>query len=478
MDTVLNLLIIQGFIGAFDTLYHHELTERLPSRLGARREVTIHAFRAMLYSIVFGGLAWFEWHGAWAWFFAALILVEVWLTLWDFVIEDETRKLPASERITHTILAINGGAAFGLFAFTWLLWNAQPTHLVLVDYGWKSLVLNLLAIGVLLSGIRDALAAYRMQVNLDTPVNFTKAPKRILVTGGTGFVGEPLVRGLLAAGCDVTLITRDPLRAAYLFQGKVRSIRRCSELASDTTIDAVINLAGAPVVGGLWSPKRRALLLQSRIGITQDVVNWMRHANPRPRVLVQASAVGFYGCQAADQLLHERSPAGDEFMSQLCQQWEQHAAAVDALGVRRITLRLGVVFGASGGALPMQLLSFRLGLGALLGTGRQPLSWIHLEDVLRLMARALSDVNYQGTYNAVAPELLTQAEFARAMGASVGRPVWLRIPAGILNALLGEMARLFVAGQQAVPQRLLASGYVFRYPNLKAALKQITGEQA
>lgn len=475
METVLNLLILQGLLGAFDTLFHHELTERLPSRVGARKEVAIHAMRAILYGVVFAGLAWLAWYGVWAWLLAGIILIEIFLTLWDFVVEDQSRKLPATERILHTILAINGGAAFGLFALIWLNWLTHPSELVLIGAGWKSWLLTLFALGVTLSGLRDAWAVRQLGRLKPASVNFNKSPQRILVTGGTGFIGEPLVNGLVAAGCEVTLVTRDPLRAAYLYQGKVRCIRTIQELSSNCSMDAVINLAGAPVVGPRWNAKRRNLLLQSRIATTQALTTWMQRARQRPRVLIQASAVGFYGCQPAQQWLDESAPPGQEFMSDLCQQWEQHAAAVDTLGVRRVTLRLGLVFGTSGGALPMLLLSYRLGLGALLGDGRQAMSWIHLEDVLALIARGLYDPSFYGTFNAVAPEPLTQAGFAQTMGAAVRRPVWLRIPASVLYALLGEMARVFVAGQQAIPKRLQLAGYRFRYPSLSSALKQITG---
>ena len=479
MDIILNLLIAQGLLGAFDTLYHHELTEALPRRSGARKELSIHALRSVLYGVVFAGIAWLEWLGIWAGVLAMIVLIEVFLTLWDFVVEDQTRKLPASERVLHTVLAINGGAVFGLFfTLVWLDWLGQSSALLAINYGWQSGVLTLFAFGVTLSGIRDAFAAWRLKDCRPAPVRFTNPPRRVLVTGGTGFIGEPLVQGLLAAGCEVTLFTRDPLRAAYLFEGRVRSVRDWSALSPETIFDAVVNLAGAPVVAGRWTRSRRQLLIKSRVGTTQGLVDWLSRAKHRPSVLVQASAVGFYGVQPAHHLLDETAPPADEFMSELCQQWETCAAGVDALGIRRVTLRLGLVFGASGGALPMLLLAYRFGFGAKLGDGSQALSWIHLEDVLALIDKALSDPNYVGIYNAVAPEPLTQAVFAQSAGAILRRPVWLRVPAWLLNALLGEMARLFVAGQQALPMRLNQAGYAFRYPTLSTALRQVTGEQA
>ena len=198
MDIILNLLIAQGLLGAFDTLYHHELTEALPRRPSTRKELSIHALRAVLYGAVFAGIAWLEWRGIWAGVLAMIVLIEVFLTLWDFVVEDQTRKLPASERVLHTVLAINGGAVFGLFfAFTWLDWLAQPSALFAVSYGWKSAVLTLFALGVTLSGVRDGFAAWRLKDCPAAPIQFTNPPRRVLVTGGTGFV-EQMLSGLHA----------------------------------------------------------------------------------------------------------------------------------------------------------------------------------------------------------------------------------------------------------------------------------------
>ena len=476
MDLILSLLIAQGLLGAFDTIFHHELTEALPRHVSARKELSIHALRAVLYGLVFAGMAWLEWHGVWAGVLGIIILIEVLLTLWDFVVEDQTRKLPASERVLHTVLAINGGAIFGLFfALVWLDWLYQPGALLAIDYGWKSIALTVFGAGVTASGVRDAFAAWGLRDCSATPVQFTQPPRRILITGGTGFIGEPLVQGLLAAGCEVTLFTRDPLRAAYIFQGRVRCVRDWHALSNETVFDAVINLAGAPVATRRWSAQRKILLINSRVDITQDLVDWLGRAQHRPSVLLQASAVGFYGARPANHLLDETAAPADEFMSVLCQQWEACAAGVDALGMRRVTLRLGLVFGASGGALPMQLPAYRLGFGARLGDGKQAISWIHLDDLLTLIGTALSDPDYSGVYNAVAPEVLTQAAFAQGVGAVLRRPVWLRVPAWLLNILLGEMARLFVAGQQAVPLRLKQAGFAFRYPTLSIALRQITG---
>ncbi|KAF0812293.1 Epimerase family protein [Andreprevotia sp. IGB-42] len=343
MEIVLSLLMLQGVLGALDTVYHHELTVALPRQASARKELAIHSVRALLYGVVFAGIAWLEWRGGWLLVLAGLVGIEVLLTLWDFVIEDNSRKLPATERILHTILAINGGAVFGLLAVHALMhWWPQASALVVHDYGWPSWVLSVFAAGVALSGVRDGWAAFRLGHPAPAAPNpFIGAHRRVLVTGGTGFIGTELVRQLLVAGHEVTLLARDPVRVAYLFDGQVRSVRRFDELARDCAFDAVINLAGAPVAGGRWTAARKAVLMRSRVDLTDALVAWIRTATHRPAVLINGSAIGFYGDQPDGAPLDENAPPADEFMSALCQRWEASAAQVDIMDVRRVVLRLG-----------------------------------------------------------------------------------------------------------------------------------------
>lgn len=477
LDWTLHLLLLQGLLGALDTIYHHELTVALPSQPSAQRELRIHALRALLYGLLFAGMAWGEFHGAWVLAVGGLVAVEVGLTLWDFVVEDHSRKLPASERVLHTVLAINGGALFGLYAWQLAQWLQLPTALLWVDRGWISWVLSVLALGVAISGVRDGLAARtlgRAQATAQPVANpfLALAPQQVLVTGGTGFIGEALVQQLLAAGHGVSLLTRDPLRAAYRFQGRAACLHSLDELSGRERFDAVINLAGAPVVGPPWSARRKAQLLASRVGTTHSLLHWLARAGHKPAVWVQASAIGYYGVRPPGERLSEDSAPGTGFMSELCREWESCADQARASGVRQVVLRLGLVFGP-GGALPALLRPYRLGCGGRLGHGQQIMSWIHREDVLHLIARSLADGHMAGVYNAVAPEAVTQAEFARTAGHLLHRPVWLHLPAEPLRALLGEMAQLFVDGQQVYPARLLAESYRFRHPALKQALENL-----
>ena len=298
-------------------------------------------------------------------------------------------------------------------------------------------------------------------------------PQRVLVTGGTGFIGRALVERLLDAGHAVTVLTRDPARAAGLLGGRVACVRSADALAPDAAFDAIVNLAGAPVVGPRWTERRKALLLASRVGVTRALAGWLKRAPGRPAVWVQASAIGFYGARDPGEALTEDSPAGRGFMAELCVRLEAAAGEIADLGVRVVALRLGLVFGRGGGALPALLLPYRFGLGARLGDGRQVVSWIHRDDVIALVARSLGDASMRGAYNAVAPEAVAQADFAAAAGRALHRPVWLRVPAAPVRLLAGEMAQLFVDGQRVVPRRLLDTGYAFRFPTLRAALEDL-----
>ncbi|MFC1748720.1 TIGR01777 family oxidoreductase [Pseudomonadota bacterium] len=473
INWVLTLLIVQGVLGAIDTLYHHEMTVALPQRPGAKKELAIHSVRALLYAVVFAAIAKFEFHGAWIAFISIIVVIEVALTLWDFIVEDNSRKLPSSERILHTILAINGGAVFGLYAWQLAQWSALPTALVGVDYGWASHILILFAIGVALSGIRDGLAAWRLDNTAAAPNPFIGIEnRRILVTGGTGFIGEAVVNQLLDAGHNVTVWVRDPIRAAYLFDGRARCVRDMNTLDSSEHFDAIINLAGAPVIGPRWSTKRKTQLMASRLNTTQAVLKWVEQATTRPTTWIQASAIGYYGVRNASEALNETSSKGGGFMSELCANWEEAAHAAETLGLKRITLRLGLVFGP-GGALPPLLLPYYFGLGGRMGSGKQVMSWIHRDDVLKLIAEAISNETMQGTYNAVAPDAITQAEFAHTVGKTLKRPVWLHLPATPIRWLAGEMAQLFVDGQRVTPNRLLSQGFKFRHPTLKGALRDL-----
>ena len=299
-----------------------------------------------------------------------------------------------------------------------------------------------------------------------------QAHRRVLVTGGTGFIGKNAVQAMLDVGHAVTILSRHPIRAARMFGGRARAIQSLDELSADDVFDCVVNLAGAPVVGRRWTRARRATLERSRIGTTNDLIAWVRRTRHRPAVWVQASAIGTYGVRPSDEVLDETSAPGSGFMSRLCLDWEAAARPATELGVRQVVLRLGVVFGHQG-ALPMMVMPHRLGLGARLGDGRQMISWIHLDDALGLIAHAFERESVRGVYNAVAPDPVSQEEFAQRVAKLLHRPLFLRIPAGPLRVLTGEMGELMLDGQRVMPARLTASEYPYLFPTFQQAIEDL-----
>ena len=276
----------------------------------------------------------------------------------------------------------------------------------------------------------------------------------VLVTGGSGFIGRHLIALLRAAGHTV------------------HAPRRGESVHVDGPLDAVVNLAGAPILGPPWTAARRRVLRDSRVNTTQALVHSLAARSQRPAVLVSASAIGFYGVRD-DQPLDESAAPQPIFQSQLCQDWEIAAEAATQLGIRVVRLRLGVVLGRDGGALPQLALPARWGLAAVMGNGAQGAPWIHLADVLGLIELALHTPTLQGALNAVAPGHVSQAQFTRSLAKVLGRPQWLKVPAFVLRGLLGEMSQLLVDGQHVVPTAALAAGYHFKQPELEQALHNL-----
>ncbi len=312
-----------------------------------------------------------------------------------------------------------------------------------------------------------------------TPAPEARSAPAVLITGATGFIGRALVAQWRRAGRPLIVLTRDLRQARANFGTDVWVVDSLDALPSETRLDAIINLAGARVLGLPWSAVRRRELLASRISVTQAVVALIGRLQQRPRVLVSASAVGYYGARDGSLLCTEDSPPKPgEFQSDLCVAIEHEASRAQAFGVRVVRLRLGVVLGRGDGAYPMLARGSRLGLGAVLGTGRQPAPWIHLADALGLIDLALAHSALNGALNAVAPSTPTQAEFAQAMAASFGTRVRLRIPAWPLRRLAGEMATLLLDGQNVRPQQALAAGYQYRFATLSEAFADLRGRPA
>jgi uncharacterized protein (TIGR01777 family) len=296
---------------------------------------------------------------------------------------------------------------------------------------------------------------------------------RVLVTGATGFVGRALVARLGAEGRQVVAWVRSPERAREVLGPSVALVDARGGTpalaAAVAGVDAVCHLAGEPIVGERWTPARKRALIESRTGSTQALADALRAAPPRPRVLVSASAVGFYG-DTGDQAVDETAPSGAGFLAELCVAWEKAAAAAEGEATRVTVSRLGVVLGPGGGALQKMLGPFRMGVGGPLGSGRQWLSWVHLDDLVSMWTAALSDERFVGAWNAVSPDPVTSRDFARALGRALHRPAVMPVPGFALRALYGEGASMLLEGQRVLPARLGGLGFAWRYPGVDEAL--------
>jgi uncharacterized protein (TIGR01777 family) len=478
MISALALLSVQGVLGALDNLWHHELSVGLPKRPNARRELVLHAVRGALYAPVFLSFGWLTWTGWLAWAFGALLVIEIGVTLLDFVEEDRSRVLPATERVLHTVLALNYGAFLALLAPELASWAAASTGVDIAERGAWAWVMTVFAAGALGWALRDAAAAWRLaQPALATwqrrpfQVHRRCDVKTILVTGGTGFIGNAVCRHLIERGHKVIVLTRDRARALDLFGPYAEAITALDDIRPSRRVEVVINLAGAPIAGHRWTPARKALLVESRVGTTRKLVEWMRRLPRAPKVLVSASAVGWYGTHASAAFT-EQDSAGQDFPAVLCRGWEREAFRASASGTRVVVLRLGLVLGA-GGLLARLLPVFRLGLGAPLGTGNQWMPWIDLRDVVRIVEHALGDEQWHGAINAVAPEPVTNCMLSATLASALRRPLWPALPSWPLRIALGEMSTLLLDGQNVIPERLAALGYAFRFPTLAQALAEL-----
>ena len=297
---------------------------------------------------------------------------------------------------------------------------------------------------------------------------------RVTVTGATGLIGARLVAALQRRGDEVTVLTRSPDRARSAL-GDVEAVRWADPEAEPAPAvalagrDGVVHLAGEPIAQR-WSAAARERIRRSRETGTRNLVAALAQADPRPRVLVSASAVGYYGARGDEELTEDAEP-GRGFLAEVCAAWEREAQAAAAHGLRVVTVRNGIVLAARGGALAKMLPPFKAGIGGPVAGGRQYMPWIHLDDVVGIYLRALDDERWSGAVNGSAPAPVTNREFSRALGRVLRRPAFAPVPKLALVALYGRMAEIVVTGQRAVPHRTLELGYDFAHRELEPALR-------
>ena len=307
---------------------------------------------------------------------------------------------------------------------------------------------------------------------------------RTIILGGTGFIGTALSRLLSGQGHEVIVPSRNPDKVPAILGPAVRGVafdgRSGAGWAELITADtAIVNLAGENIADGRWTPDKKRRILESRLDAGAAVMDAIRQAGAPPAVLVQASAVGYYGLRGTDFMggsVGEDAPPGTNFLAHVAERWEDSTSGAETLGVRRVIVRTSMVLG-QGGALAKMLPFFRWGLGGPLGSGRQMAPWIHLDDEAGAIAFLLQTPGLSGPFNLAAPEAVDSRGFARALGRALGRPAFLPAPALALKLLLGQMAEeVLLSGVRAEPTRLLAAGYAFRHPTLAGALAHVLGQ--
>lgn len=300
---------------------------------------------------------------------------------------------------------------------------------------------------------------------------------RVIVTGGTGFIGPKLCERLVARGHDVVALTRDASRSRDHVHPKVRVASWAEGAAWEGFVDgagALVNLAGE-TIAQRWTPSAKERIARSRLNAAARLRAAVEKAAQKPGVLVNASAVGYYGPRG-DEMLAEDAPAGNDFLARVCVDWEAAARSFEPLGVRVAMLRTGVVLGSEGGALAKMLPPFRAFLGGPLGSGTQWMSWIHRDDLVALYVFSIENPAVSGPVNATAPGAVTMREFATALGRALHRPSFAKAPAGAIRLALGEMATVVLDGQRAVPKKALDLGFTFGFTQVLAALRDLVGD--
>lgn len=471
-------VIIQIIMGGTDTLLHHEFSERLAWQPSAKTELKLHALRNWIYAGLFLTFAWGQPQGIYAVLAISFIIAEVFITLWDFVEEDLSRKLPATERVLHTLLALNYGAILILILpHLWYASKLPTAYNTIVNtstFPYGTMVLTAAAVGVALFGLRDYLAALRLSGlprGDEAPLaKELRGRKHVLLTGATGFIGQRLTKALLANNHQLIILTRNPEKAASLGT-PIKIITSLNEINDDDPIDAVINLAGEPLANGYWTKNKRDKIISSRLNMAEDIYNLCTRLYVPPKTIITASAIGWYGLRG-DEILNENSQSAPCFTNQVCEQLEQASDRLSDFKSRIIKLRIGLVLGTEGGMLANLLVPFEYGAGGPIGNGKQWMSWIDLDDLVRLIIHGLANEQLSGVVNAVAPNPVQNRTFAKALGKALHRPAAIPIPSFFLKLALGEFAKeLLLASQRVKSVKIDQEDFTFKANTIEEALK-------
>ena len=311
--------------------------------------------------------------------------------------------------------------------------------------------------------------------------------QRYLITGGSGFIGTALIKQLLLENHDVTVLTRNEVKTAnhfkqvidveredYQSKTKVKTISSLDAIDPDQSFDVVINLAGQGIADKRWSDEVKQQLIDSRINTTKALHAHLKEVLVKPDVFISGSALGFYGLRDSDDEINESGATDNSFSSQLCQQWEAEAQAIEAMNIRSCYLRTGIVLGKNGGALGKILPPFKMALGGSIGNGKQWMSWIHMDDIVGMIRFAIENDSIKGAINGTAPNPVINKVFSKTLAKVLKRPAIFPMPAFVVKLLFGQMGEeLLLTGQRVVPEKIMQAGFKFKHQNLESALKEI-----
>lgn len=299
---------------------------------------------------------------------------------------------------------------------------------------------------------------------------------KVMIAGGSGLIGSALTRSLLADGHEIWLLSRTPQKVntspnVHVLEWDGRTVYQ-HWLGMLSQMDAVVNLAGSTIGQWPWAEARKKEILDSRVNAGRALAHALEKTAPRPRVLLQASGIGYYGPHG-DEPLNEESPAGDDYLSDVAIKWESSTRIVDTMGVRRVILRTGLVLAREGGVLSQMALPVKLFAGGPIGSGKQGISWIHIHDEVRAIRFLLENENARGIFNLCAPNPVSNSNFMRALAKTLGRPYWLPLPGFAMKLALGEMSDLLLTGQFVIPQRLVNLGFSFDFETTSSAFRDL-----
>ncbi|MCW8935456.1 MAG: TIGR01777 family oxidoreductase [Gammaproteobacteria bacterium] len=294
---------------------------------------------------------------------------------------------------------------------------------------------------------------------------------KLLITGGTGFIGTALCEKLLNNGNnELTLLTRSPEK----IKTQVKVISNLIQLDKDTSFDVIINLAGEPIADRRWTENQKQKITKSRIDITEQIIAFIKTADHKPELLINGSAIGYYGINKTNEDIDENATGDNSFSSKLCKQWENTALQANSFGVRTCLLRTGIVLGKNGGVLSKMLPPFKMGLGGKIGSGQQWMPWIHIDDLVGIILYCIEHDDLTGAINGTSPNPVTNNVFTKTLGKVLNRPTFMAIPETIITLLMGQMGvELLLSGKKIIPVKITEKGYRFQYPGLENALQNI-----